>query len=198
MTEAQAAAFIVFTAIFVITSVLAMLALGVGRLEGPIGLHRDGYPHGRSSPAWRHADISGRERNVPSGERWQLLLFADHSLAMFPSVIKAMRLLTSNVPELQVLVLCTRQPELTAAVLQDEGLVVSVVAVDQAFYRRHRVRVMPFATVLDPEGVVRANGLANSGDALLTIWRHSQLTDKDRRYLGPRTDLEPVAIDGRR
>jgi hypothetical protein len=111
---------------------------------------------------------------VPGG-RWQLLVFADHSVREFPGLVEGIGELRAAEAELEALLLPNRQPDLAAEAIAVMGLDIPVVGVDRDFYRRHRVRVMPFVLVLDPTGAMRAGGLANDAERLWMIWQLSQV-----------------------
>jgi len=152
---------------------LALLRIGMLRLEMPIGIRRDGLPVGSRSPRWRRADIDGHVRSVPGDGRWQVLVFADHSLRAFPDLIAALERLGENVPELELLVLSQAPPEVSAE-LRDAGVTAPIVCIDQHFYRRHGIRAMPFTFVLSPDGVVRSTGLTSVSLALFRLLRSAR------------------------
>lgn len=156
-------------------TLVALIALGVGRLTTSVGIHRDGYPPGTRAPQWSHVDTEGQRHQVPSGGKWQLLLFADHSLRGFPTLIGGLHAFLETVKEVELLILPGGNPRLTTAVLEIFRLHVPVIPVSSDFYYRHRVRVMPFGLLVDPEGVIRATGLVNSEDAPLMLWRRATL-----------------------
>ena len=174
MGTGQAVGFIVVGGLFALLGVLALARIGLLRLESPLGIVRDGLPAGAPAPEWRRADTDGGLREVPAG-RWQLLLFADHSLREFPEVAAALDALLERTPELEAIIVTGRHPELATETARALGLEVPVVGVDSDFYWRHNVRVMPFVLVVDPHGRVRAGGLPNDEARLLMIWDRARL-----------------------
>lgn len=169
------AAFLICATLLLLLSLLALCALGVGRLESSIGILRDGLPRGESAPAWSLSDLDGRAHGTPSGELWQLLIFADHSIKEFEALTTALgKLLAANL-DTEAIMLARGNGSLARAVLDERGLELPVVQVTDDFYHLYRMRVMPFLVVADPRGVIRALGLANSEATLTTIWRKARL-----------------------
>lgn len=74
---------------------------------------------------------------------------------------------------------------LTAELAATNDLLIPILPVTQRIYNQFRVRVMPFATVLDSDGYVRSSGLINSESAVQDLLRFgrasvSQPGDKPR------------------
>lgn len=143
-------------------ALLAIVRTGFIRLESSIGLRRDGLPYGKTAPSWSLPDLEGHLRVTPAGDHWQLLIFVDHSLASFTELVAAINQLFATYQELEVIVLSRDDQELCEATVRVLDLRVPLVRVNQAFYDRYRVRVMPFAFILDPLGKVQWVGLANA------------------------------------
>jgi hypothetical protein len=81
MGFAVGVAFLVAGAILIALCLLAILRIGFGRLESHIGIERDGPRRPSPVPHWRLPDLEGVVRSSPTHGRWQLLIFADQSLA---------------------------------------------------------------------------------------------------------------------
>jgi hypothetical protein len=173
MAIAQAAAFLALASGLVVLSLLAIARLGILRLESPLSRDREGLRPGRRVPAWERADLSGERHVVPRGHGWQLLMFADHSLREFPDLLPGLRRLAEE-PELETLLLPRANPELSALFVERVGVDVPVVPVDQDFYNRHEVQLMPLAMFVDGEGVVRATHLVAHEDVLLRMWEDAR------------------------
>ena len=170
MVGFQAWAFVVVAVGVISVGALALLRIGMLRLEMPIGIRRDGLRAGSRSPRWRRADLDGHVRSVPGDGRWQVLVFADHSLQAFPDLIAGLARLGESVAELELLVLSQAPPEVSAD-LRRAGVTAPIVCVDGRFYRQHGVRAMPFTFVLSPDGVVRGTGLTSVSLALFRLLR---------------------------
>lgn len=96
---------ILFVAIAVLLCAAALLAiLGVGHLalSGVEAIERDGLARGRLAPAWSLTDSAGVVRRSPPARPLQLIVFADHSLKSFPSVVAGLRALLGDPAELPV------------------------------------------------------------------------------------------------
>jgi hypothetical protein len=176
-------AFIAIEALLIGLTAIAFVALGLGRLTSSLGIHRDGLNPGSDAPAWSLSDNDGWLRRSPHGKRWQLLLFANHALQSFASVAEGLRALARSQPNVEILVMCQGRTDVTLATTQALGLQVPVISVDQSFYDRYRVRVMPFGYVIDPEGIVRSVGLVNAADGVVNLWQRSYISLDKKREL---------------
>jgi hypothetical protein len=169
----QAWAFVVVALGAISLGALALLRIGMLRLEMPIGIRRDGLRAGSRSPRWQRPDLDGHVRSVPGDGRWQVLVFADHSLRAFPDLIAGLERLGESMPELELLVLSQAPPEVSAD-LREAGVTAPIVCVDRRFYRQHSIRAMPFTFVLSPDGVVRGSGLTSVSLALFRLLRSAR------------------------
>lgn len=179
MGVAQAIVFIVVAALAATACVLALLRVGVIRLESPLGIHRDGLPAGASAPRIHAVAADGTEVRVPSGDRYQFLLFSDHSLTEYPEVAAAVGEL-ADARGAAVVVLTQRDPALTVAVLEAMELDLPVVRTSAEGYWDFNVRVMPFATVLSPGGTVLAVGVVSTPERVATLWAQALRSDLAR------------------
>jgi hypothetical protein len=155
---------LLFFLVALVASGLALLVtvrIGFGRLESAIGIARDGPRRGGAAPKWHALDDRGQERNVPNRSRWQLLVFADHCLQSFPDLITAMNRFQAEPVAFEVIVVARGSAHLVRTAAGTLGNAVPIVSVDQAFYDRHNVRVMPYAVLVDDQGIVRWTGIAN-------------------------------------
>jgi hypothetical protein len=168
--DVPGAIFIATAGLVILIAVLALVELGILRFESPTGRLRDGLKAGTHAPSWSRADVAGVVWSVPSGTTWQLLLFADHSLAEFESAVTGLKALQRVEPELRVLALCHVDMDFAVPGLRRLGLDVPVIPVSRRFYGRHNVRAMPFAMIVDPNGRVRISGLANDERAVWHLW----------------------------
>ena len=162
--------FLGLESMFIALILFAMVWLGFSRLHSSIGRTRDGIPPGKVIPSWALSDLDGRLRITPASEHSQLLIFADHSLSSFPDLVSGVNQLAATVPELEVLVLSRESRELCEATVRALSLQVPIVQVDQAFYDRYRVRVMPFIYFLNPTGKVQWVGVVSAKQTLLHTW----------------------------
>ncbi len=170
---AQAIALVVAESVGLFLAALAFIGFGIARLGGRLGLHREGLSPGARSPRWSQPDLDGTVR-APGTGRWQLLLFADHSLCEFPGAVSGLRALVSE-ESVEVLLVTRTRPEVVREAVATLRLDVPIIPVAETFYHRHNVRVMPFVIVLDPAGVVRASGLVNRHETVLRMWEIAQV-----------------------
>jgi hypothetical protein len=153
--------FIAVAAALCVAAALAVLGTAQVRLSGPAAIENDGLAPGRPAPRWSRPDAAGVERQSPPAAPLQLIVFADHALKSFPSVVDGLRGLIAREPGLEVLVLLRGPNDLAAPLLAMMGLDVPVVTGSPALYARYNVRVGPFAILVDAAGQVRASSLVN-------------------------------------
>ena len=156
-----AGVFIALAAVLCAAAALAVLGTAQVRLSGPAAIEHDGLAPGRAAPRWSLPDAGGVQRRSPPAAPLQLVIFADHSLKSFPSVLDGLRDLRAREPGLEVIVLLRGRNELAAPLLSLLGLDVPVVTGSPALYARYNVRVGPFAILVDSAGQVRASSLVN-------------------------------------
>lgn len=135
---------------------------------------RDGYRPGKAVPAWSLPDTSGQVRKTPGKDHWQLLIFTNHALVAFPNILAGIRQLALTAEELEIIILATLSRELCEATIKALDLTIPIVPVNQEFYHRFNVRIMPFIFVLDPTGTVHWVGIANKPGELVYIWQMVQ------------------------
>jgi hypothetical protein len=156
-----AVAFAAVAALLCVASALAVLGTAQVQLSGPAAIEHDGLAPGRAAPRWSLPDAAGVRRQSPAAAPLQLVIFADHSLKSFPSVLSGLRDLLAREPGLEAVVLLRGRNELAAPLLSLLGLDVPVVTGSPGLYARYNVRVGPFAILIDSAGQVRASSLVN-------------------------------------
>ncbi|MGH3402166.1 MAG: hypothetical protein ACRDRJ_06555, partial [Streptosporangiaceae bacterium] len=175
-----AVAFVVLAAALRAAAVLAVLGAANVYLSGPEAIERDGLARGQRAPRWSLADSAGAVHHSPPARPLQLVVFADHSLKSFPSVLDGLRdLIARGDPDLEVVVLLRQRNDLaepllrmlltppaepagSAALPQTPSLDgVPVLTGSPALYAAYNVRVGPFAIFVDAAGQVRASSLVN-------------------------------------
>lgn len=192
---AQAIVLLVVESMCASLAVLAFFGLGLARLHGRAGIRREGLLPGARAPRWRLRDVEGVVHSTPAAH-WQLLVFTDHSLREFPGVVSGLRALVSGEGAPEALVVTRARPEFVHQTLAMLDLDLPAIPVTDTFYTRHNVRVMPFATFIDPEGVVRAAGLVNVHDTVLRMWEIAQVrpaTGSNAAMLARPRDQESAA-----
>jgi hypothetical protein len=156
-----AIAFVVIAIILCIATVVGVLGVGQIGLSGADAIERDGLGRGRRAPRWSLTDSAGLVKTSPPVRQLQLIMFADHSLKSFPSVVAGLRELI-DAGDVDIVILTRGRRESAGAVIAQLGLGgIGVVAGSAALYGRYNVRVMPFAIFVDSDGLVRASSLVN-------------------------------------
>lgn len=168
--------FLTLELVFIALTLLAIVRTGFARLGSSVGIARDGFPPGKLVPSWSLPDVEGHLRITPAADHWQLLIFANRSLVAFPEVIAGIHQVALSIQELEVLILSNEGKEDSIITAQGLELQVPIIPVDPALYDRYRVRVMPFAFLLDPYGIVRWVGLVKSGEQLFHAWHMRRAT----------------------
>jgi hypothetical protein len=153
--------FIAVAAVLCVAAALAVLGTAQVHLSGPAAIEHDGLAPGRPAPRWSRTDAAGVPRQSPPAAPLQLIVFADHALKSFPSVVDGLRDLIAREPGLEVVVLLRGPNDLAAPLLRMMGLDVPVVTGSPALYARYNVRVGPFVVLVDAAGQVRASSLVN-------------------------------------
>ena len=162
MESLTAVSFVVLAAVLCGAAALAVLATAQVHLSGPEAIARDGLARGQQAPRWSLPDSAGALRRSPPAGPLQLVIFADHSLKSFPSVLDGLRDLVARDAQLETVVLLRRRNDLAGPLLQMLGLDgVAVLTGSAALYAKYNVRVGPFAIFVDSAGLVRASSLVN-------------------------------------
>lgn len=146
-------------------------------LSGSRAIADDGLRRGSRAPSWSLAGASGRLAVSPPRQApLQLIVFADHSLASFPSMADGLRALAHD-PSCPEILLLTRHPSrLVQTALESLGLGrLEVVTGSPALYGKYNVRVMPFVIAVDSAGRVRASSLVNQAWQVEKLWRLAQV-----------------------
>jgi hypothetical protein len=158
----SAGVFVVLALILCAAAVLAVLGITHIYLSGAEAIERDGMAPGTAAPAWSLPDSSGHIHRSPPDQPLQLIMFSDHSLKSFPSVVDGLQEAMTRAVGLEIVVLLRGRNEIAEPVLRTLGLgEIPVLTGSSALYGRYNVRVMPFAILVDSAGRVRASSLVN-------------------------------------
>jgi hypothetical protein len=167
-----AIAFILTALVLCVLASAAILGITHVEMSGSKGIERDGLHRGVPAPNWSLVDSSGREVRSPPIRGLQLIIFADHSLKSFPSVVEGLRTLPRGTSELEVVVLLRTQNAIAQPVLRLLGLDgIPVVTGTSSLYGRYNVRVMPWLMFVDSAGRVRSSSIVNHAWQINRLWR---------------------------
>jgi len=178
MIMVVAVLFVVIAVILCAAAVLALLGVGQLALSGPDALERDGLGRGRPAPAWSLPDSAGIAHESPPARPLQLVVFGDHSLRSFPSVVTGLRALRDDRADadLEIVIMTREGAEHSRSLLSQLGLGdIPVLTGSPAIYASYNVRVMPFAIFVDSAGRVRASSLVNHDWQLAKLRRVAAL-----------------------
>lgn len=182
---------IVLAALSLVVLVLAValyVSVGASQLHGPLAIAYDGPRAGRAAPRLDVATLDGGRVVVPSGRR-QVLLFADHSLMDFEEILELLGSDDRGLPDLVVLGSTDRT---SAELLRGLELRVPAAMVPHSVYERYRVRVMPYAVVVDADGNAVTSGLVNTQFQLRHLAQVGQRAEPVAQAAG-RRGSEPAA-----
>jgi hypothetical protein len=156
-----ASAFVVAALVFCAATVLALFGVTHASMSGAEAIERDGLAPGIHAPVWLLTDSTGKVVRSPPRASLQLIMFTDHSLKSFPSVVDGLREVMAE-ERLEIVVLTRRRNELAEPTLRLIGLDgIPVVTGSPSLYAAYNVRVTPFAIFVDSAGRVRASSLVN-------------------------------------
>jgi hypothetical protein len=156
-----ASSFVVVALVLCVATVLALFGITHVSMSGAEAIERDGLAPGMHAPVWSLADSTGKVLRSPPRVPLQLIMFTDHSLKAFPSVVDGLRDVMAQ-EGLEIVVLTRRRNELAESVLRLIGLDgIPVLTGSPSLYAAYNVRVTPFAIFVDSAGRVRASSLVN-------------------------------------
>jgi hypothetical protein len=168
----SAVAFIAVAIVLCAAAVMAIFGITQVAMSGPKAIENDGLHRGLAAPAWSLPDSSGRLLRSPPGKPFQLIVFTDHSLKSFPSVVDGLRSLADQAADLEIIVLLAQENAAAVGVLRLLGLGdLPVVTGTPSLYGRYNVRVTPFVIFVDSAGRVRGSSLVNHEWQILKLWR---------------------------
>jgi hypothetical protein len=174
-----ASSFVVVALILCVATVLALFGVTHVSMSGAEAIERDGLAPGMHAPVWSLVDSVGRVVQSPPRVPLQLIMFTDHSLKAFPSVVDGLREVMAQ-ERLEIVVLTRRRNELAEPVLRLIGLDrIPVLTGSPSLYAAYNVRVTPFAIFVDSAGRVRASSLVNEA------WQVTKLLQLADLPLGP-------------
>ena len=158
----SAGAFVLVAAVLCAAAVFAVFGITQLYLSGADAIERDGMAPGTAAPTWSLTDSAGNAHRSPQGRPLQLIMFSDHSLKSFPSVVDGLREAMTQRQRLEIVILLRGRNQIAEPVLRTLGLgEIPVLTGSPALYGRYNVRVIPFAIVVDSAGRVRASSLVN-------------------------------------
>jgi len=174
-----ASSFVAVALVLCIATVLALFGVTHVSMSGAEAIERDGLAPGMQAPVWSLVDSAGRVVRSPPRAPLQLIMFTDHSLKAFPSVVDGLHEVMTQ-ERLEIVVLTRHRNELAEPVLRTIGLDgISVLTGSPSLYAAYNVRVIPFAIFVDSAGRVRASSLVNEA------WQVTKLLQLADLPLGP-------------
>jgi hypothetical protein len=116
-----ASSFVAVALVLCMATVLALFGVTHVSMSGAEAIERDGLAPGIHAPVWSLTDSTGTGVRSPPRSPLQLIMFTDHSLKSFPSVVDGLREVMAD-ERLEIVVLTRRRNELAAPVLRSIGL----------------------------------------------------------------------------
>ncbi|MGI8447984.1 MAG: hypothetical protein ACR2MP_12555 [Streptosporangiaceae bacterium] len=172
-----ASAFLIVAIILCLAVILAILGITDVYMSGSDAVERDGMMPGRAAPAWSLLDTAEKEHRSPPDRGLQMIVFGDHSLKSFPSVIDGLRELADVDAELEIVILPRQDIKMTEPMLHLLGIGdIPLLIASEKLYGRYNVRVSPFVIVVDSNGLVRGSSLVNYGWQIMTLFRIASIS----------------------
>src|SRR5207253_6630886 len=110
------------------------------------------------APRWQLVDSEGQRFRSPPEGRLQLIVFSDHSLKSYPSVVEGLRELKDEAVDLEIVILLRTSNDMAEPMVKLLGLGdIPLVTGSPSLYGRYNVRVTPFVIFVDPSGRARAS-----------------------------------------
>jgi hypothetical protein len=193
--------FIVAALFFSVATVLAVLGITHVYMAGSEAIRRDGLGHGTRAPSWSLGTCGGDTIiHSPPARQFQLIIFTDHSLRSYPSVVDGLRMLSASESErLEVVVLLRAPSKIAKPVIRllDGMATVPVVTGSPSLYAKYNVRVTPWIIVVDSAGRVRASSLVNHSWQVTKLWQIAQITtDPSKEGRRPRGMIPRLLTPG--
>jgi hypothetical protein len=140
------------------------------------GSERDGLPIGERAPAFDYTPVKGGTavptRFEPKGH-WSLLLFADPGCASCETALQALEQLVptfAHTLRIQVVTSAELTQIMAVELFTTTSFAICRVRHD-VVTGLYRARVTPFAFLIDPEGIIRAKGIAGNERSLRNVVR---------------------------
>ena len=182
---ALAIGFVVIAAVLSVAALLALLKVAHLMLSGADALERDGLARGRRAPSWSLSDAAGTVYFSPPAKALQLIVFADHSLKSFPSVVAGLHELRAEI-DLEIVIVTRGPAEPAAAAMVQLGLAgMPVLAGSPRLYAKYNIRVMPFVIFVDSAGLVRGSSLVNHDWQLVKLRQVAAISPGDDELTAP-------------
>ena len=159
MSDAFLVSYIVLWAFTVIGLVVTFgsarqVALITRRLPSEV-LKESGPQLGAIVSEFNGKTLDGREVTIGRPERKTFVVFLEEGCSVCEEVLPKLRELVDELPDTEMWLLFEQEPAEKSAAR--DGLAHRVLVSEKAF-RRWRIRAVPFACVLDPDGTLEAKG----------------------------------------
>jgi methylamine dehydrogenase accessory protein MauD len=169
--------------LFLALGVLVLLLyrhFGLMAMSGVEGIRRDGLALGEVAPAIRGSAADGHEETWEPGRAPSFVIFAAPDCEPCAEVLPHVAQLASgaNGIPLRMLAVADGRQESAERMLEKYELPFDCLAEGAGgAFKAYRVRVTPFAFVLDEDGRVLAKGLCNSVSTLRGLFTEAGLTE---------------------
>jgi hypothetical protein len=167
-----------WTLLFALGFLVIVMYRQVGFLQNlkNINSEQEGLPIGEKAPMFNHTPVkegASASTGFASKGHWTLLLFLDPGCVSCQNTLRTLEQMAPQLGQaVQVLVVTSAEPPVIAAVdtFRASSLDISRVSSDVST-RLYRTRITPFGYLIDPEGSVRAKGIAADGGSIQKMLR---------------------------
>jgi len=173
--------------VFVVVGLVRQIGVLHGRLAPAGALMVDkGVAVGQSAPQITAADRHGRPVNFGyAGERAQLLFFLSPTCPICKSLLPALKSIArEQAPRLDVVYISDGEPQAQQALIAEHQLESAIYVVSPEVGMTFQIGKLPYACLIDQDGVLRAKGLVNSREHLDSLFETEHLgTPSLQQYL---------------
>lgn len=178
--------------LFALGFLIIIMYRQIGYLEQlkDVGSEREGLAIGEDAAVFDYTpaseDADAAIRFEPQGT-WSLLVFADPGCSSCQDTLRTLERMSPKLAQtMRLLVLTTADPSQVAAADAFRNASVTIGRVrNEVPAKLYHTRVTPFAHLIDPEGVIRAKGIASDEASFRKIVRQGDRKSVNVEYVAP-------------
>jgi len=164
--------------VFVVLGLIRQIGVLHGRLAPAGALMVDkGVAIGEPAPQMTATGRNGRAVNFGyAGDRAQLLFFLSPTCPICKSLLPALKSIArEQAPRLDVIYISDGEPDLQQALIAEHKLESSTYVVSPEVGMTYQIGKLPYAILIDKDGILRAKGLVNSREHLDSLFETEHL-----------------------
>jgi len=164
--------------VFVVVGLVRQIGVLHGRLAPAGALMMDkGVAVGEPAPQVTAADRHGRPVNFGyAGERAQLLFFLSPTCPICKSLLPALKSIAkAHASQVDVIYISDGTPDAQLALISEHKLESALYVVGPEVGMTYQIGKLPYAALIDKNGILRAKGLVNSREHLDSLFETEHL-----------------------